>query len=176
MIFTPISKHNNMNVVRYYLCLCILMNHFNVLTGESLPMLPRIFGGVGSFFAISGFLMFPSFEKRPYLKSYFSRRAKRILPPYMLIVLLAAFGLCALSELPVKEYFTDVVVYKYLVANLCFMNFLVPSLPGVFTENIMTAVNGSLWTMKGEVVCYLMVPFVYNYIKKRREMGMKIGV
>lgn len=108
MIFTSISKHNNMNVVRYYLCLCILMNHFNVLTGESLPMLPRIFGGVGSFFAISGFLMFPSFEKRPYLKSYFSRRAKRILPPYVLIVLLAAFGLCALSELPVKEYFTDV--------------------------------------------------------------------
>lgn len=60
-------------------------------------------------------------------------------------------------------------MYKYLVANLCFMNFLAPSLPGVFTENIMTAVNGSLWTMKGEVVCYLMVPFVYNYIKKRRE-------
>lgn len=168
MIFTQIDKKNNMNVVRYYLCLCIIMNHFNVLNDTALPMLPRIFGGVGSFFAISGFLMFASFEKRPYVKGYLDRRIRRILPPYVLIVLLAAFGLSLLSTLPAYEYFTDWHFYKYLISNLLFMNFLAPSLPGVFESglNHLDAVNGSLWTMKGEVICYLSVPLVFALIRR----------
>lgn len=155
-----------MNCVRYYLCLCILMNHFNVLSGASLPQLPRIFGGVGSFFAISGFLMFASYEKHNNLKGYFVRRAKRILPPYVFIVVLAAASLCFVSSLPAAEYFLNPGFYKYLVCNLFFLNFLEPSLPGVFDTNLTAAVNGSLWTMKGEVICYLLVPFVFRFIKK----------
>jgi len=49
MIFNNISKKNNMNAVRYYLFLCIIMNHFNVLNDVSIPSLPRIFGGVGQY-------------------------------------------------------------------------------------------------------------------------------
>lgn len=168
MIFNQIDRNNNMNAVRYYLCLCILMNHFNVLTGASLPALPRIFGGVGSFFAISGFLMFASFEKRPVLKSYLDRRARRILPPYVFIVVLSAVCLSMVSVLPAWEYFTDIGFLKYLLANLSFLNFLEPSLPGVFTEqtNLVSAVNGALWTMKCEVVCYISVPLVFAVIRR----------
>lgn len=167
MIFNIVDRNNNMNVVRYYLCLCILMNHFNILTGLQLPQLPRIFGGVGSFFAISGFLMFSSYEKHHNLKGYFVRRAKRILPPYFFIVLLAAFGLCLVSTLTPSEYFSSQKFIKYLLLNLGFLNFLAPDLPGVFdaSTNIMQAVNGSLWTMKGEVICYLSVPLIYKLIK-----------
>lgn len=165
-----------MNVVRYYLCLCILMNHFNVLTGVGIPMLPRIFGGVGSFFAISGFLMFSSFEKRPYLKGYFDRRARRILPPYIFIVVLSAVLLSCVSSLSFGEYFSDLRLYKYIVANLMFVNFIEPSLPGVFVDspNLMSAVNGSLWTMKGEVVCYISVPAVYAVIRRYSEHASHI--
>ena len=157
-----------MNCVRYYLCLCILMNHFNILTQACIPALPRIFGGVGSFFAISGFLMFASYEKHHNLKGYLVRRARRILPPYVFIVILAALTLVTLSTLTLLEYFTSAGFWKYLVCNLCFMNFMAPSLPGVFDgpENVINAVNGALWTMKGEVVCYLMVPVLFNVIRR----------
>lgn len=178
MIFHPIARDNNMNVVRYYLCLCILMNHFNVLTGCDLPMLPRIFGGVGSFFAISGFLMFPSFEKHPQLRGYFDRRARRILPPYVFIVLLAALSLWSVSYLGVGDYFRSGQLYKYLIANLSFMNFIEPTLPGVFADNPLTAVNGSLWTMKGEVICYFCVPAVYLLIRRypQRASGILLSL
>lgn len=158
-----------MNVVRYYLALCILMNHYNILTGFNLPTLPRIFGGVGSFFALSGFLMFYSYERHADLKGYVARRLKRILPPYVFIVLLASFSLVAVSTLSWQEYFSNPQFYKYLLYNLLFLNFLQPSLPGVFDNGIMldTAVNGALWTMKGEVICYLMVPLVYKLISRR---------
>lgn len=144
------------------------MNHFCVLSGIDVVQLPRIFGGAGSFFAISGFLMFPSFEKRPDVKRYLTRRAKRIFPPYFLIVLLAAVGLVFVSDLPATAYFTSGTFWKYLAANLSFLNFLAPSLPGVFTSvtNNLDAVNGSLWTMKGEVACYLTVPLIFYVVRK----------
>jgi len=144
------------------------MNHYCVLSGIDAVQLPRIFGGAGSFFAISGFLMFPSYEKKPYTKQYLKRRAKRILPPYFLIVVSAAIGLVAVSSLSSTEYFTSAGFWKYTAANLSFMNFLQPSLPGVFTEatNTMDAVNGSLWTMKGEVACYLTVPVIFHIAKR----------
>lgn len=167
-LFHRISHENNMNVVRYYLSFCVLIAHTSTLTGLDLPWIQRGVVDVGCFFAISGFLMFPSFEKHENLNNYISRRAKRILPPYVFIILLCAIIFCLISDLPANKYFTSADFWKYLGANLSFMNFWHPTLPGVFEgpEFIEHAVNGSLWTMKGEWVCYLSVPAVYFFIKK----------
>lgn len=172
--FNSISRENNINAVRYYLALCIMLNHFCVLTGFDTFQLPRIFGGAGSFFAISGFLMFPSFEKNSDTRRYLTRRARRIFPPYFLIVLVAAFVCVLFSDFSPKEYFLSSGFWKYLVANLSFLNFLAPSLPGVFTEatNNVSAVNGALWTMKGEVACYLTVPLIF-LIVRRYQLSMR---
>ena len=168
--FHSISRDNNLNAIRYYLALSILVAHFAGLSGIQIITLPRIFGNAGSFFAISGFLMFHSYEKATSNKQYFIRRARRILPSYFLVVLLAALALSLASTLPASEYFTSTGFWKYLGANLSFLNFLHPSLPGVFesSHNVTTAVNGSLWTMKCEVMLYLMVPLVYLWIEHSR--------
>lgn len=157
-----------MMVVRYYLSFCVLLAHLSVLTGINYPWIQRGTVDVGCFFAISGFLMFPSFQKRPTLRHYIKRRALRILPPYMFIVLLCAISLVLVSDLPAAEYYTNPGFWKYLVANISFMNFLHPDLPGVFTGEAFqsSAVNGSLWTMKGEWVCYLSVPVIYYIIHR----------
>lgn len=169
--FHHISHDNNMMVVRYYLSFCVLLAHLSVLTGLNYPWIQRGTVDVGCFFAISGFLMFPSFQKRPTLKHYISRRAKRILPPYFLIIILCAFGLAFVSDLSPRDYFSNSGFWKYLLANISFLNFLQPDLPGVFTGEAFTtsAVNGSLWTMKGEWVCYLSVPLVFHIIRHLRK-------
>lgn len=172
-LFNSISHNNNMNVVRYYLSFCVLVAHTAALTGLDLPWIQRGTVDVGCFFAISGFLMFPSFQKREHIRHYVSRRAKRILPPYIFIVLTCALGFVSISELPWREYFTSTDFWAYVGANLSFMNFLHPDLPGVFhgDEFISSAVNGSLWTMKGEWVCYLSVPPVYFILKRCRRFA-----
>ena len=163
-----------MNVVRYCLCFFILATHTFKLSGISMPRMEScIATAVGCFFTLSGFLMFPPFQKRPTLRHYIRKRALRILPPYIFIVLLCALLLSFTSTLPAREYFTDSGFWKYLAANLSFLNFLHPDLPGVFVGDmfVTNAVNGSLWTMKGEWICYLSEPFVFMLIKRASGKG-----
>jgi len=171
--FNYVSHRNNMTAVRYYLSFCVLIAHVSVLTGINFPWIQRGTVDVGCFFAISGFLMFPSFQKRRSFKHYIRRRALRILPAYLFIILLCAIGFCAISSCSASDYFTGFGFWKYLAANVSTLNFLHPSLPGVFEGDrfVTDAVNGSLWTMKGEWVCYLSVPFVFWLISRNARRG-----
>jgi peptidoglycan/LPS O-acetylase OafA/YrhL len=101
------------------------------------------------------------------------KRVRRIYPAYFTVVALSAVTLCLLSTVPLSQYF-GVGVWKYLGANLLFLNFLAPSLPGVFTSNIMPAVNGALWTLKIEVVFYLFVPLMH-YLGNRFGIKKVVG-
>jgi peptidoglycan/LPS O-acetylase OafA/YrhL len=73
---------------------------------------------------------------------------------------LASVALYPLSTLSGSQYFGS-GFWKYLGANLLFLNFLAPSLPGVFLSNSVSVVNGALWTLKIEVAFYLFVPIMH---------------
>ncbi len=165
-----ISRCNNMNVVRYYLAISVLIAHYNLLTGHSIPWPTSSYTAVGGFFALSGYLMFHSYIKQNDLRAYITNRVRRLLPPYVFIVVICAIGLVTVSSLPATEYFRNSGFIKYLAANLTFMNFLHPTLPGVFEGRAFfnPAVNGSLWTMKIEWLLYLSVPAIYYLYKRFR--------
>lgn len=149
----------NMNLLRYLLSLGILINHFNVLGGHDIPYFIS-HDRIGGFFTLSGFLMYHSYTRVSGLMPFVRHRARRILPTYIFIVLLCAFGGVLISTCSFAEYFKAAGFWKYLLANLSFLNWLAPSLPGVFTgpENMLDVVNGSLWTMKVEWLLDLSVP------------------
>ncbi len=123
---------------------------------------------VKAFFVVSGFLIFMSHERSTSLGAYAGKRVRRIYPAYLTVVMLCALGLAFASARPLAEYFSP-AWFKYVLANLVFLNFLQPTLPGVFEANHMSAVNGALWTLKIEVMFYVSVPvFAYLFRKVPR--------
>ena len=122
-----------MDAVRYVLAFSVVVAHFNYLCGFDIPWPVSSSTGVGGFFALSGFLIYRNFEQRPIIRHYVLSRTLRILPPYVLIVVLCAFLLAPFSTLPAREYFLDPGWWKYLASNLLFLNFLAPDIPGVFS-------------------------------------------
>jgi peptidoglycan/LPS O-acetylase OafA/YrhL len=128
---------------------------------------------VKALFVISGLLIYRSYSRSSSLASYLEKRVRRIYPAYFTIVVFAAIALWPLSTLPCSLYFAA-GFWKYLGANLLFLNFLAPSLPGVFASNSMPAVNGALWTLKIEVAFYLFVP-VMHYLCSRYGIRKTMG-
>lgn len=157
-------SRNNLDCLRLILASIVALYHIYALTYlPAFSLFDRYLSphfAVKSFFVISGMLIYQSYARSSSLSSYMEKRVRRIYPAYFTVVVLAALGLCSLSRLPLVQYF-GAGFWKYLVANLLFLNFLAPTLPGVFTTNVMPAVNGALWTLKIEVVFYLFVPVIY---------------
>ena len=155
---------NNFDLLRFAFAFIVLLVHAHVLSGlEDFSVLSRVLSSeiaVKSFFIVSGFLIFMSYENSSSMKSYFQKRIRRIYPAYFCIVLVCALSGALFSTLSLGEYFSSALLIKYVAANLVFLNFLQPALPGLFENNAMQAVNGALWTLKIEVMFYLLVPFV----------------
>jgi len=160
------NRYQNMDWVRYVLATAVVVAHYDILTNQDFPFPISSGSAVGIFFGLSGFLVYASYERAASLRHYIASRARRILPPYLFIVIGCAIGFAAISTLPPLQYYTDFAFWKYLVANMAFLNFLQPELPGVFEHSVVTAVNGSLWTLKIEWVLYLSIPF-FCYVVHR---------
>lgn len=164
-------RFNNFDFLRWLFAVVVFLVHAHILSGSpQLSFLSEILSSdiaVKSFFVVSGFLIFMSFEKSGNMSSYFSKRVRRIYPAYFSIVVLCAVAGAVFTNIPISEYFS-VEWLKYLLANLLFMNFLHPDLPGLFTSNPVGAVNGALWTLKLEVMFYICVPI---FILAMRRWG-----
>ncbi len=146
--------------LRMICCILVVYEHMAVLTGARLPMLPGARGrelAVDCFFILSGFWVTNSLMNSPSAAAFFKKRCLHILPLYELTILAAALVISVFSILPFRAYFTDPGLYRYLGANAVLMNFLHPGLPG-FLDG--AAVNGSLWTIKNEVLFYFLLPLL----------------
>ena len=171
-----LRNDNNLDIVRYYLSFAVLVAHFSELTDTFIYFPTKSYTAVGGFFILSGFLVINSYIRSRSLGEYIKRRALRILPPYIAIVVLCAVVGVAISQLSPIEYFTSSQLWQYLVANLTFANFLQPSLPGVFEGQIHEAVNGSLWTMKIEVMLYLSIPLAAILLSRYNKAWTLVAI
>lgn len=172
-----IDKNNNFNFLRLVFAFSVALGH----AGFAYP-LSILFNGhvaVCGFFIISGFLITRSYAVSKNIKEYFIKRCRRLLPAYCFVILLCAAGLSLFSTLPAQEYFTSPALYKYIVANLSFLNFVHPGLPGVFGADAMGRgevkrvfeINGSLWTIRIEVFFYILIPLIIFALAKLKTRG-----
>lgn len=123
------------------------------LNGETLGTV-----GVSLFFGISGFLIARSWTVAPQLGVYGAKRALRLLPALYVVVLLSVFVLGPIyTSLSLGSYLTDPHTYGYLLRTSVLYT-VGGHLPGVFDHNFASsAVNGSLWTIPIEALCYLAI-------------------
>lgn len=173
----PRFRDNNFDLLRFTFAFVVFLVHAYALSGaESLFILSKYLSSeiaVKSFFVVSGFLIFMSYENSRDLRSYLVKRVRRIYPAYLFIIFFCAIAGSVVSTYTVADYFSSQLI-KYLTANLFFLNFLHPNLLGVFEENSLQAVNGALWTLKIEVVFYLFVPLAVLAFRKYGRLSVMI--
>nr|WP_230534552.1 acyltransferase [Microvirga roseola] len=155
------QERNNFTLIRLLLALAVVVSHaFSVTTGivadEPLAVPTGFTLGehaVNGFFAISGFLVTMSFDKRGWL-DYTIARTLRIAPGLIVAVLVVALLLGgAMTRLPFAEYLENAGLSRFIVATLTTFKTNI-ALPGVFADNPFKFPMGTVWTLKYEVLCY----------------------
>ena len=167
-------RRNNFDLLRLYLAFIVVLGHLCVLSDVAIfkKFLPyfNTYISVTGFFCISGFLITRSFVTTTSVQLYFKKRAARLLPAYILVIVLSSVLLYFVSTYNAAGYFLNPAFFKYLFSNLFFLNFLAPCLPGVFMSNPLACwVNPALWTLKVEVLFYLIVPLLIYVLDKSKH-------
>lgn len=176
-----VRRSNNFDALRLLAALAVVVGHASVLRGEP-DAVPALFGihvhhlGVGVFFVISGWLISGSWERTRSLPQFVTSRVLRIVPLLWVVVLLSAFVLGPLvTTLGTADYLTDPQTLRYL-RNLVLLPADAPA--GVFTDvPYPGVVNGSVWTLRAEVVCYAAVALLGLLPRRLQTAGfVALGV
>jgi len=156
--------NNNFDFLRLFLASSVVWHHFLLLTQQSIAFMPFDLidreSAVKAFFVISGGLIWASGSRTKKAWSYFKKRFFRVYPAYIFILVLSSIVSICLYSAEVNE------VFSYLFWNSLFLNFIHPCIDSMFENNVLCAVNGSLWTLKLEVGFYVFVGFCFYIFKK----------
>jgi peptidoglycan/LPS O-acetylase OafA/YrhL len=163
------SRANNFDAVRLLAALSVVFSHsFLIADGseanEPFVWLTRnqcVLGlvGVFVFFIISGYLVTASFCRKPAPGHFAQRRFLRIYPGLVVNVLVCAFLLGpVVTSLPLQAYLAGPDLSDFLYKALT-LNPGPLQLPEVlFVDNsVGLLINGSLWTLRYEVMMYIVV-------------------
>ena len=111
------------------------------------------------FFALSGFLVTGSLVKRG-VRDYTVARLLRLVPGLWAMLLVVTIGLwLVFGGTSFAAYVTDPETLRYLWRNAALLGGAY-TLPGMFGDLPVAAVNGSLWTIPQEVRCYIALALV----------------
>jgi peptidoglycan/LPS O-acetylase OafA/YrhL len=132
------------------------------LRANSTPVLPM-------FFALSGFLVAGSLERSKTLLTFLSLRVIRIYPALAVEVILSALLVGTMvTSLPLGSYFRHPMFWEYLLNVIGDVHF---TLPGVFENNPHSnTVNGQLWTVPYELLCYVLLAVLVLVGAVRRKV------
>ena len=156
------GRDNNLNLLRAVAATGVLVSHaWPIALGEgTVQPLERLTGFtlgtlcVYVFFVVSGFLIAGSWSRRPDPVRFTLARALRLMPGLAVSLVLVAVVMGPLvTDLPPAAYVADSRVWSFLARNVT-LAFPQYTLPGVFEGNPYPTVEGSIWTLVHEALCY----------------------
>ncbi|WP_331344910.1 acyltransferase [Cellvibrio sp. UBA7661] len=164
-------KKNNLDLFRLVAALLVIYGHAPAFipNAVSTDVVARLLGfdysgslAVKFFFMLSGLLVTMSIMARPQPVEFLIKRIARIFPGLLVCLSITVFIVGPLfTQLSVIEYFAQSATWNYLLHNTLLYQ-LEWNLPGVFSSGKNTTVNGSLWTLPLEMVCYLFLVAFYT--------------
>ncbi|GKS92148.1 acyltransferase [Acidovorax sp. SUPP2539] len=153
---------NHFNLLRLAAAIAVLLSHGEFLYRLSMPV-PFAGHSLGSlavycFFFISGYLVCQSWEREPDIGVFWAKRVARIFPGLVVATAFAVFVLgWAMTQLPTAQYWSDARTWVHFLNNAVGLA-IMQVLPGVFESNpFARSVNGSLWTIRYELLMYLLL-------------------
>ncbi|MFN2461202.1 MAG: acyltransferase family protein [Candidatus Velthaea sp.] len=142
--------------------LLVVWYHAWLVTGQTIPGVNFIaeagFLGVDLFFFLSGFCLFYPFARAllarkppPTTGRFFYRRAAKIVPSYLLALIIFAFVYRA-------QFASAGDAFVQLASHLTFLHTLNPATFG--------GISGPFWTIAVEVQFYLLFPFIVRFFQR----------
>jgi peptidoglycan/LPS O-acetylase OafA/YrhL len=153
---------DNFTVLRLVLALAVVVSHaasvgtgrhtdepLYALTGYTLGE-----HGVNGFFAVSGFLVAMSWDRRGGALPFALARILRVFPGLIMAVLVTALALgVAMTSLPAGQYLSDGRVWQMIFVTITTFK-SATILPGVFENNPLRWPISTVWTLRYELMCY----------------------
>ncbi|MYN17690.1 acyltransferase family protein [Rugamonas sp. FT107W] len=173
-----LGKHRGIgpgfDFLRVFLAVSIVAVHSVLLTGHRDLFEQSIawfleYALVPMFFALSGFLITGS-AIRLSLKNFLINRGLRIVPALAVDVFICALVIGPLLTTgPLRDYFADSRFHAYFLNVIGRIHYL---LPAVFDDNPTHYVNGALWTVPYEILCYVIAAFfiIFNWLTNRTKV------
>jgi peptidoglycan/LPS O-acetylase OafA/YrhL len=162
---------NNFDFLRLLFSLFVIITHSYVLSGGKGDFLYNFTSnqlllsdiGLAGFFSISGFLIIQSLFKSKSVIDYLKKRIYRILPGFIVAIIVCVIVGCMVSKSDVRSYFLSSDPWKYLYQKLLLFTELHHSIKGVFESNpYPRIVNASIWTIPYEFLFYLLlIPLIF---------------
>lgn len=165
----PADRANNFDVTRLLAALAVVFSHSFLIAEGTQANEPfvRLTGnqcilglvGVFVFFIISGYLVTASYCRKPAAADFAARRALRIFPALVVNMLVCALLLGPLVTQPPLSTYLSAPELAAFCRKVLTLDPGPLELPGVvFADNPAgLGVNGSLWTLRYEVMMYAMV-------------------
>lgn len=168
------SKLNNINIniLKHLLAIAVYLSHLTYLTGNLTYKIFDVFAksevAVHFFFLISAYLTTKSLINNNDIIKFYLQRFFRIYPAYIFTILICIIiGLITIQG-KIEPKLVAYSICKYFFYNSIFANFAAPNFYGTsFLSNI-NIINGSLWTLKIELIFYLTLPLIL-YISRKTD-------
>jgi peptidoglycan/LPS O-acetylase OafA/YrhL len=161
----PEHRQNNFDFIRLMAACFVLFSHMYPLSGRPEPLLigDHSLGGIGLliFFSISGYLVTLSWLSDPNPFRFLTRRVLRIWPALAVIIFLSAFVIAPIFGGRSLAHLATTRDFFAFFANLAFIP-PYKGLPG-FAGLPMSDVNGSLWTIPIEFLCYIVTAAIIGF-------------
>jgi peptidoglycan/LPS O-acetylase OafA/YrhL len=165
------NRGNCFDLIRHGAALTVLYSHHFALLRMSEPQVKGWetlgFIAVAIFFSISGYFMPASFIRSANFAGFIQRRLRRLLPGLVVCTFICTYiiGVGFVPESPSIYLRSNETLMAFVSTSL----FLGRDIPGAFSTFLFPgAINGSLWTLPIEFMCYLIIGTALSFSKDWR--------